>query len=682
MNRFPDGGWTVVRYGKESGRSRQPDFNRPLNWRGPFQGAWNRDRGAPFYGKDRAFSSSRYGGRGNQFPYPNQPVPRMGGGQRVWFQNPQREKIVPQKRSYAEVVRQNLPPTGKGFTFQFRPGRWGQQQYDNRQRAADPAFGKCVRKLHTVIKMVHHLQNVTPKPGKSEPVMIARMVENLAMVIKPASPTPETSDLIMGNAKNWGYTTLVILEDHYKRELDKILEDLAQTLPQDWKEAFQVATRWAQRNLARIQKDEIDHAEALITSCKEPDQQQGAQQQQTVPQQQTEPQQQTVPQQQRVTQQQTVTQQQPPLQGQQKRDRTSQKKNAPPGKSREAEKEMDYEEEFPDLSVYLDSETSSPVLKRRKKSRYAPQTRIRSRRVIEGSSDTDSAPYSDSSDDESLPLRQASPKPQRKLRTFQMNRCVIAEKSGLLDIEGSGQSQIQQKETQKERRMPTQEPEESRGATLAQVHAQMTPNTNLPTNNSEDLFDPSFEDTSTPKESRSRVNKHVITQRKMVEWGLSVNKKWLIIGDSNLSKFPVFSIADLQVESYPGANFRHAQEVLSKATVHTTVEKVVLAFGINSRRQKPKETTVKQLQGAVRTAKRSFPYAEIWVPLINYSSSLPVAERHNLQKLNAHIQRNMPFLPLLDEELFQTDEDEVHWTRQTAKEILKNWATALNLTTP
>lgn len=168
----------------------------------------------------------------------------------------------------------------------------------------------------------------------------------------------------------------------------------------------------------------------------------------------------------------------------------------------------------------------------------------------------------------------------------------------------------------------------------------------------------------------------------MVDWELTVHKKWLIIGDSNLARLPTHSIQDLQIDSYPGANFRHAEEVMSKAVVHTLVEKIVLAFGINSRGQKAKETAVKQLQGAVRAAKRRFPYSEIWIPLVNYSSVLPAAERLNLQKLNNHIQKNMPFLPPLQAALFHTEKDQVHWTGATAQAMFDYWVACLNLKTP
>lgn len=68
--------------------------------------------------------------------------------------------------------------------------------------------------MHTLIKMVQHLQNVAPKAGKEEPKMISRMVEILTSMINPAAPTAHTMQMIKGNADNWGYNTLTILMEH------------------------------------------------------------------------------------------------------------------------------------------------------------------------------------------------------------------------------------------------------------------------------------------------------------------------------------------------------------------------------------------------------------------------------------------------------------------------------------
>ena len=120
--------------------------------------------------------------------------------------------------------------------------------------------------MHAAIKIVHHLQNVAVKPDKPEPRMISRMVNVLATMIKPAAPSARTADLIRGNAKNWGHNTVLILVEHYKTELDRVLEELSEIMVRDWQPAFQVATRWARRNLPHITRDALDHAEAMIAS--------------------------------------------------------------------------------------------------------------------------------------------------------------------------------------------------------------------------------------------------------------------------------------------------------------------------------------------------------------------------------------------------------------------------------
>lgn len=67
----------------------------------------------------------------------------------------------------------------------------------------------------------------------------------------------------------WGYNTLLILEDHYTTTLQNILYELFRELPQEWKAAFVVATRWAYQNFSRMIEDVIENTEALTASCEE-----------------------------------------------------------------------------------------------------------------------------------------------------------------------------------------------------------------------------------------------------------------------------------------------------------------------------------------------------------------------------------------------------------------------------
>ncbi|KAE8277358.1 hypothetical protein D5F01_LYC24725 [Larimichthys crocea] len=63
-----------------------------------------------------------------------------------------------------------------------------------------------------------------------------------------------------------GHNTCLILMEHYEKCLEEFLEDLSGFLTPDWKGAFEVAVRWARKNLPRISQDAIDHTEALIAA--------------------------------------------------------------------------------------------------------------------------------------------------------------------------------------------------------------------------------------------------------------------------------------------------------------------------------------------------------------------------------------------------------------------------------
>ena len=105
---------------------------------------------------------------------------------------------------------------------------------------------------------------------------------------------------------------------------------------------------------------------------------------------------------------------------------------------------------------------------------------------------------------------------------------------------------------------------------------------------------------------------------------------------------------------------------------------MILSFGINSRENKSKETTIKNLQGPIRSARNKFPYAEILIPLVNFSTNLPIEEQRNLQTLNDYIQQNTGFIHLLPQHLFQTEEDNVHWTKEKGEAMLRHWWRELN----
>lgn len=80
----------------------------------------------------------------------------------------------------------------------------------------DPAFVRKVRIIHRLIIVTHHLANIESDNTARYPPSLQRLMDHLAWVIAPAFPSPDTAIRISGNAKNWMWTTLLILREHYE----------------------------------------------------------------------------------------------------------------------------------------------------------------------------------------------------------------------------------------------------------------------------------------------------------------------------------------------------------------------------------------------------------------------------------------------------------------------------------
>ena len=171
--------------------------------------------------------------------------------------------------------------------------------------------------------------------------------------------------------------------------------------------------------------------------------------------------------------------------------------------------------------------------------------------------------------------------------------------------------------------------------------------------------------------------RHLNTNQKNEMWNLDAREKTLIIGDSNVSNIPPFTQADLQIDSYPGAKFQHAVELLRKVEPNTQVETVVLAFGINERSRRTTTTALKAMELAVAMAKTAFPAAKVFVPLITFSEYLDQREKRILAGLNAAITAHN-HLPKLSQRDFRTGRDNIHWTAETGRKMLDHWLAHLN----
>lgn len=69
-------------------------------------------------------------------------------------------------------------------------------------------FTHTVRVTQKLIKAVHNAQTAS---RDQPPNTLKKMTHTSSPLIKPVVPTDKTSDLIMGNTKNWTLTTVMIL---------------------------------------------------------------------------------------------------------------------------------------------------------------------------------------------------------------------------------------------------------------------------------------------------------------------------------------------------------------------------------------------------------------------------------------------------------------------------------------
>lgn len=182
--------------------------------------------------------------------------------------------------------------------------------------------------------------------------------------------------------------------------------------------------------------------------------------------------------------------------------------------------------------------------------------------------------------------------------------------------------------------------------------------------------------TLTPRSQLSfrRPTKHVDTTNKSQDWGLSVSRIWLILGDSNLAKISPYSHEHLQIESYPGASFKHAKhskQLIRKAVVATDFEQVVLSFGINNRSARKRRATLHYLLAWLKLQMRNSHGQRSGFP--SWISPDSCRQRNN-KTWNFSIitskNNDSSIGPPPIARLFSTLPDWVHWTKATAKNIV------------
>ena len=181
---------------------------------------------------------------------------------------------------------------------------------------------------------------------------------------------------------------------------------------------------------------------------------------------------------------------------------------------------------------------------------------------------------------------------------------------------------------------------------------------------------------------------HPSTNRKATMWSLPIRKNIIFTGDSNLARIPKRKMDDIQIDSFPGATLRHLTAILQKHTSPRPETKLILlSIGINNcLRQQTPTTIIKDTRRLIRTARETFPQARIVIPLITVSIRLSATQILCVKSFNDFVRDNIEgidsragFLNTLSTLKFQTTNDNIHWTPDTANFMLDDWLSQLDL---
>ena len=172
---------------------------------------------------------------------------------------------------------------------------------------------------------------------------------------------------------------------------------------------------------------------------------------------------------------------------------------------------------------------------------------------------------------------------------------------------------------------------------------------------------------------------HQSTNYKERDWKITITEPRVIIGDSNLSRIESHTYPMTQIDSFPGAHIHHLRFLLKQLQPCPKVERVILSVGLNNcLKGNLLATLKKQYQLLMHQARRVFPKAQIYIPLIQCSRLLSEDIKEIISESNSFLSSSYQILNRIPEDSFSVnDRDLIHWTPETALLILHSWMNEL-----
>ena len=194
---------------------------------------------------------------------------------------------------------------------------------------------------------------------------------------------------------------------------------------------------------------------------------------------------------------------------------------------------------------------------------------------------------------------------------------------------------------------------------------------------------------SKPK-NLSIIGPSIITHKDR-PWQLpQMKSKIVVIGDSNISRASqiLHEARSIECHSFPGAKLSHFTEMISK---HKSggPEAVILSVGINNRDNR-EVTHRQQARSMILACSKAFPNTNVYIPQINIPPEITPEQKCSLNSLNQTMEHltntiypntNIKILPKLPDNLFSInpkDRYRIHWTQETANNMISHWLNNLN----
>ena len=171
------------------------------------------------------------------------------------------------------------------------------------------------------------------------------------------------------------------------------------------------------------------------------------------------------------------------------------------------------------------------------------------------------------------------------------------------------------------------------------------------------------------------------------DWQLpELTSECLVLGDSNLLRITKSRVpkSAMQICSFPGAKFSNMKNLLAKQTPNDQIKSLILSIGINERDNNPQSTSILCFRKMINAAAKAFPNAVMSVATLQWDKERVTEPAHkNLTALWEGITKcdNIQLLPAIDQSKFKTethDRSGIHWSMETANEMLDNWVHHLN----